>query len=120
MASLGQDDRLIEVHRKAVDDALKELEGYAQTRVRQGRANKNRGTGNVVLAVYRHDTSRELDPQLHTHAVAANLTYDGSDGRWKALQASEIYECRAYLTEVYRNALAAQVRSLGYEIVDRR
>ncbi len=56
--------------------------------------------------MYRHDTSRELDPQLHTHAVAANLTYDGVEGRWKALQASGLYERRAYLTEVYRNALA--------------
>ena len=72
------------------------------------------------MAVYHHDTSRELDPQLHTHAVAANLTYDGVEGRWKALQASDIYEQRAYLTEVYRNALAREVRSLGYEIEDRR
>jgi conjugative relaxase-like TrwC/TraI family protein len=32
------------------------------------------------LSVYHHDTSRELDPQLHTHAVAANLTYDGAEG----------------------------------------
>ena len=72
------------------------------------------------MAVYHHDTSRELDPQLHTHAVAANLTYDGAEGRWKALQASDIYEQRAYLTEVYRNALAREVRSLGYEIEDRR
>jgi ATP-dependent exoDNAse (exonuclease V) alpha subunit len=72
------------------------------------------------LSVYHHDTSRELDPQLHTHAVAANLTYDGAEGRWKALQASDIYEQRAYLTEVYRNALAREVRSLGYEIEDRR
>jgi len=69
-----------------------------------------------VLAVYHHDTSRELDPQLHTHAVAANLTFDGTEGRWKALQASDIYEHRAYLSEVYRNAMARQVRTLGYEI----
>ena len=40
-------------------------------------------TGSV--AAYTHDTSRELDPQLHTHAVAANLTYDGTEARWKAL-----------------------------------
>ena len=33
---------------------------------------------------------------------------------------SNIYEQRAYLTEVYRNALAREVRSLGYEIEDRR
>ena len=120
MAALGADGRLIDAHRKAVQDALKELESQAGSRVRQNDANENRTTGNLVLAVYHHDTSRELDPQLHTHAVAANLTYDGTEGRWKALQASDIYEARAYLTEVYRNALARGVRSLGYEIEDRR
>src|SRR6516165_2226509 len=41
--------------------------------------------------------------QLHTHAVDANLTFDGAEGRWKVLQASEIYERRASLSEVYRN-----------------
>lgn len=70
----------------------------------------------MVVASYCHDASRELDPQLHTHVVAANLTYDGVEGRWKALQASGLYERRAYLTEVYRNALAREVRGLGYEI----
>src|SRR5215472_9333860 len=119
MAELGQDERLVEAHRTAVQETLKELEDHAGTRVRLEGANHNRSTGNLVLGVYHHDTSRELDPQLHTHAVAANLTYDGAEGRWKALQASEIYERRAYLTEVYRNALARDVRSLGYEIEDR-
>ena len=120
MAQLGGDARLTEAHRKAVQEALKELECQAASRVRRDGANDNRITGNLILAVYHHDTSRELDPQLHTHAVAANLTYDGSEGRWKALQASGIYEQRAYLTEVYRNALAREVCSLGYEIDDRR
>jgi hypothetical protein len=40
---------------------------------------------------------------------------DGTEGRWKPLQASDIYECRAYLTELYRNALAREVRGSGYE-----
>ena len=120
MAKVGGDERLIEAHRKAVDETLKELELQAASRVRKEGANDDRATGNLVLAVYHHDTSRELDPQLHTHAVAANLTYDGTEGDWKALQASDIYEQRAYLTEVYRNALAREVRSLGYEVEDRR
>lgn len=120
MAGLGGDDRLVKAHQNAVGEALKELESYAATRVRQDAANADRTTGNLVLAVYHHDTSRELDPQLHTHAVAGNLTYDGVEGRWKALQASEIYQRRAYLSEVYRNALAREVRSLGYETEDRR
>lgn len=51
--------------------------------------------------------------------VAGNLTYDGVEGKWKALQASEIYAQREYLTEVYRNALAREVISLGYQIEGR-
>src|SRR5579862_6861739 len=120
VAALGEDERLVQAHQQAVETALQELEASAAARVRIGGANENRVTGNLVLAVYHHDTSRELDPQLHTHAVATNLTYDGTEGRWKALQASEIYERRAYLTEVYRNALAREVRTLGYEIEHRR
>jgi conjugative relaxase-like TrwC/TraI family protein len=120
MAGVGGDDRLMKAHQKAVDEALKELEIHASTRVRRDGANEDRPTGNLVVAVYHHDTSRELDPQLHTHAVAANLTYDGAEGRWKALQASGIYERRAYVSEVYRNALAREVTGLGYEIDNRR
>jgi conjugative relaxase-like TrwC/TraI family protein len=116
MAIVGGDYRLLQAHQRAVGEALQELEKQAATRVRMDGANADRITGNLAIAVYHHDTSRELDPQLHAHAVAANLTYDGAEGRWKALQASGIYERRAYLTEVYRSSLALQVRTLGYEI----
>ena len=120
LAIVGGDQRLIDAHRAAVAEALTEAEACAASRVRQGGANEDRATANMVLAVYHHDTSRELDPQLHTHAVAANLTFDGTEGRWKALQASEIYERRAYLSEVYRNSLAREVRTIGYEIETQR
>jgi conjugative relaxase-like TrwC/TraI family protein len=119
-ALVGGDERLTEAHDKAVREALAEGESHAATRVRLNGANEDRVTANWTVATYRHDTSRELDPQLHTHSVAANLTYDGAEGRWKALQASGLYERRAYLTEVYRNALAREVRGLGYEIEPRR
>ena len=119
-ALVGGDERLIEAHDKAVREALAEAENYAAARVRLNGANEDRATANWIVAAYRHDTSRELDPQLHTHAVTANLTYDGVEGRWKALQASGLYERRAYLTEIYRNALAREVSGLGYEIETRR
>lgn len=119
-ALVGGDKRLIAAHERAVREALAEAERYSATRVRLNGANDNRITGNLIAATYRHDTSRELDPQLHTHAVTVNLTYDGVEGRWKALQASDLYERRAYLTEVYRNTLAHEVRSLGYKIEQKR
>jgi len=108
MAIVGGDDRLLAAHATAVHEALKEAEKYSATRVRLAGLNENRATGNWIVASYTHDTSRQLDPQLHTHAVAANLTYDGTEGRWKALQASGLYERRSYLTEVYRNAWLAK------------
>ena len=119
MAIVGGDERLLAAHETAVREALEEAEKYSATRVRLAGLNENRATGNWIVASYTHDTSRQLDPQLHTHAVAANLTYDGTEGRWKALQASGLYERRSYLTEVYRNALAREVRALGYEIENR-
>jgi conjugative relaxase-like TrwC/TraI family protein len=119
-ALVGGDERLIAAHDKAVREVLAEAENYAAARVRLNGANEDRTTANWIVAAYRHDTSRELDPQLHTHAVTANLTYDGVEGRWKALQASGLYERRAYLTEVYRNALAREVYGLGYAIEPRR
>ena len=95
------------------------MERLAGARVRREGANENRNTSNLVISRWDHDTSRELDPQIHTHLVAGNLTYDATEGRWKALQASDIYAQREYLTEVYRNALAREVTKLGYQIEDR-
>jgi conjugative relaxase-like TrwC/TraI family protein len=120
LAILGRDDRLRDAHVTAASEALEEAERYSAARIRQNGANEDRITGNMAIAVYQHDTSRELDPQLHTHAVAANLTYDGAESRWKALQAGGIYERRAYISEVYRNALAREVLRLGYEIESQR
>jgi conjugative relaxase-like TrwC/TraI family protein len=120
MAEFGEDERLVQAHREAVAEALEELERHAATRVRREGANEDRVTGNLVLAVYHHDTSRELDPQLHTHAVAANLTFDRTEERWKALQASGVYDRRTYLTEVYRNVLARKVAEHGYTLEHRR
>lgn len=119
MAILGGDERLIEAHRRAVTEALTELERIAATRVRSFNRNEDRVTGNIVVARYSHDSSRRLDPQLHDHCVAGNMTFDEVEERWKALQATDIYKSRAYLSEVYRNSLARQCIALGYEIVNR-
>jgi conjugative relaxase-like TrwC/TraI family protein len=113
MAIVGSDERSTAAHETAVRETLEEAQKYAATRVRLAGLNESRTNGNWIVAAYTHDTSRELDPQLRTHAVAANLTYDGTEARWNALQAPGLYERRSYLTEVYRNALAREVRALA-------
>lgn len=115
-ALLGGDSRLIRAHDLAVTEALTELEKFAQTRVRVGGQSNDRDTGNLIVAVYRHHAGRKLQPQLHSHAVVLNLTFDPTERRWKALQARGIYDAATFLTEVYRASLARQVLELGYQV----
>ena len=63
----------------------------AAVMVRRGRAGERveKGEG-LIAAAYRHRMSRALDPQLHTHVVAANLAR-GPDGRFTALHSAELY-----------------------------
>ena len=114
-AFIGGDERLVLAHDKAVEIATLELERYACQQVGQGISKRYLRTCNIAGARFRHGENRELDPQLHTHEFAFNFTR-GADGRLVALETSDIFSRTRYLTEVYRNALAAEIRSLGYSI----
>jgi conjugative relaxase-like TrwC/TraI family protein len=115
-----EDSRLLELaHPKAVAEALAEAERLAAVEDQRDDQKQVRQTGNLAVATYQHDTSRELDPQCHTHAVVFNLSHDEATGNWKALHSPTLYERRGYLTEVYRNALAREVMALGYQIESR-
>jgi conjugative relaxase-like TrwC/TraI family protein len=111
------DQRLIEAHEEAARFAFRELETFAATRIRkQGVENRDRVTGNLVAASFVHDSSRALDPQLHTHFTVFNATFDGQERCWKALQARGMYDAIRYGTAVYRNELAKRVQQIGYNI----
>jgi conjugative relaxase-like TrwC/TraI family protein len=111
------DQRLVEAHEAAAKIAFRELETFAATRVRKGRVeHHDRVTGNLVAAAFVHDSSRALDPQLHTHFTVFNATFDAQEKRWKALQARGMYDAIRYGTAVYRNELARRVQQIGYRI----
>jgi hypothetical protein len=71
-----------------------------------------------VGAAFRHDTSRELDPHLHTHCVVFNATFDPVENRWKALGAVGMYRAQKFAENCYYHELAKGLRGLGYEIVN--
>jgi conjugative relaxase-like TrwC/TraI family protein len=115
-ALVGADNRILEAHAQAVRLAMKEFEAFATTRVRIGKADYDRATGNFVAATFTHDTSRALDPHLHTHCVIFNATFDAVENRWKALQNYELLRARKYAENVYYHELARKLRGFGYEI----
>ena len=113
---IQRDERVIEAHDQAVETAISVLEArYAQTRVRTQQGRRRLMTGNIVAAVFRHETSREQEPQLHSHCVVINAT-QLSDGSWRSLSNEEIVSNQKLLGEIYQNELAYQLRLHGYEI----
>lgn len=116
-AFVGGDERLVTAHETAVKEALGELEAFACHQEGRGINKRYIPSGGIAAAVFRHGESRALDPHLHSHAFVFNVTRSSSQSdRLFALESSNIFERTKYLTEVYRNALAREVRQLGYRI----
>ena len=118
-AFIAEDRRILDAHNRAIRIAAKELECFAGTRVHHGQRISERLTGKVVCALFRHETSRALDPHLHTHCIMFNATYDAVEKRWKALSNYEMLQARKYVENVYYHELARDLRRFGYEIENR-
>jgi conjugative relaxase-like TrwC/TraI family protein len=116
---LGGDKRIFEAHARAVQAALSDFEVFAATRVRVGGARQERLTRNFVAAKFTHDTSRALDPHLHTHCIVFNATFDAVENRWKALENYELLRARKFAENAYYHELARELKSFGYRIRNR-
>lgn len=122
MAMLAGDKRLTEAHNQAVDIAVRQVEALASTRVMTDGQSETVLTGNLVMALFNHDTSRDQEPQLHTHAVVANVTQH--NGEWKTLSSDKVgktgfienvYANQIAFGKIYRAVLKEKVEALGYE-----
>ena len=109
-ALVGGDRRIVEAHDRAVAATLSWVEkNAAETRMkdpetgRMGRA----GGQKIVAAAFRHDTSRNLDPQLHTHAVLANMVKGRGRQVADSMANEGLYARQKLIGILYRNELAA-------------
>ena len=117
-ALIGGDGRIVEAHDRAVAATLDWIErNAAETRMKDPETGRVARVGNqkIVAATFRHDTSRNLDPQLHTHAVLANML-QGEDGKWRSMANEGLYAKQKLIGMLYRNELAASLGKLGYGI----
>ena len=117
-AFIGGDRRIVEAHDRAVAATLAWVEkNAAETRMKDPETGRMGRVGGqkIVAATFRHDTSRNLDPQLHTHAVLANML-KGPDGKWRSMANEKLYGSKMLLGALYRSELAASLARLGYGI----
>ena len=105
-----------------METALKQVEAMASTRVMTEGKSETQLTGNLVMALFNHDTSRDQEPQLHTHAVVANVTRQGDE--WRTLSTDtvgktgfieNVYANQIAFGRLYRAALKDDVTAMGYE-----
>lgn len=116
MAYVAGDERMLGAHMAAVKKAVDFIEkNYAEARTYESNPKgEPQKSGNLVVALFAHDTSRALDPQGHIHAIIANLTKD-LDGKWRALHNGEIWRNNTVIGQVYHAALRTGLQKLGYE-----
>jgi conjugative relaxase-like TrwC/TraI family protein len=102
-------------HREAVGAALDYMQREACW-TRRGAGGSEFVKGNGYLAAgYVHRSSRNGDPQLHTHVLIANAT-KGPDGRWTRLYHPAIYDHAKTASYIYEAHLRHELsRRLGVE-----
>ena len=115
-ALLQGDKRVMRAHDKAVRATLDWVEAeFLQTRGYNpvtGRRPREAADG-MIAATFRHVASRNNDPQLHTHAVIANMTRN-RDGAWRSVEPTLLNRNRRLIGSWYRNELARELTELGY------
>jgi len=115
MALVVGDARVIAAHDEAVKAAMSLVEERFVFTRREVGGEMQTVPGKMIAGLFRHDTSRALDPQLHTHAVIQNMVL-GKDGKWTALTNEQIYNNKMLIGAVYRNALAQNLEKIGYDV----
>ena len=117
-ALIGGDKRIVDAHDKAVERTLAWVEKHVvQTRLSDPKTGRTVRAGGqkMVAATFRHETSRNLDPQLHTHAVIANMLL-GEDSKWRSMANERLYTSKMLIGALYRGELAGELEKLGYGI----
>ena len=118
VALIGGDARVVDAHERAVTRALGWFERIAaETRMKDPETGRmvRAGGQKAMIATFRNETSRNLDPALHTHSVVANMLLD-ADGKWRTMANERLYASKMLLGALYRSELAGDLMRLGYRV----
>lgn len=116
LALVGKDQRIIDAYRSAVVETLQWAEkNAAQYRIEKSGKERLHASDNLTVALFQHDTNRNQEPNLHFHAVVANMTQD-KDGKWRALRNDKLWQHNTLLNAMTMARFRIEVEKLGYRI----
>jgi conjugative relaxase-like TrwC/TraI family protein len=112
-AAGGAAELVASAHDTATRTALAYLDTHAGLSRRGTDGTDQIGTAGFAVALFTHHTSREGDPQLHTHALLLNKV-QCQDGTWRTLDGHELYAHKKSAGMIYQTVLRNELtRNLG-------
>ena len=108
-------------HKKEIEKAHMEASrwafGFIEEKIttRLGQGGRIRQTALISAASFLHFTSRQGDPQIHSHFVIPNLSI-GRDGKIRTIVSKQFYTYKMTVGAFYQAELCMQMQKLGYRI----
>ena len=113
LAVYADDTRLFNIHAKATNEAISFIETFAEVRKRKDKQKHSSKTGQTLYFACDHMLSRCNDPQIHTHVNFFNLTWDGDEKGFRALDPGTMGKVTIVATQIYRNVLVRELNKIG-------
>lgn len=110
------DSRIRNAYENVVWEGLTLAAEFASTRVRKHGADHDRTTGHVIGLLNHHVETRASDPQLHSHAIFFNVTWDPIEACFKALQFDSILHHKELIRHWVAARFYEELRRSGYDI----
>ncbi len=110
----GEDDQMHHELARAHDDAVRTAldliinKNCAWTRRLGDHGKLESVPAKIIASTFQHQSSRENEPQLHTHCIVFNAAL-ADDGKWRSLHARPLYEWYKTAGSIYRLALAHNI-----------
>lgn len=115
--ALADDDtheKIAEAHDRAVLAGLDYMERHAGV-TRRGYGGARDEQAGLVVSTFRHGTSREQDPQLHSHCFVHNAAVR-EDATTGTIESWHLYAWQKAGGAAYRVALADEMQRLGFTV----
>ncbi|XZE20287.1 MobF family relaxase [Pirellulaceae bacterium SH449] len=98
---------------RCAEESIKETLSWVQsnlTLVRKGKGGHIQERGDFLAAIFKHETNRNGDPNLHWHCVIPNLVFD-QNGKCSHIHTQKIFDFTRTLGPMFRASLARRLRT---------
>ena len=107
--------KIEEAHEKSVQIGMNYFQNHSAF-TRTGEHGVNKEKADLVYALFQHSSSREEEPQLHTHSIVFNVAKTQSDNIWRTVESRDIYKSIMAASAFYKASFSHELQKMGIEV----